>query len=323
MRSSRPSERADGFEVDLSHVTVVGRCADVRRPPRRRMSEHLPRPAVGRPCGAARRARPMPSSWGSRSACPIRRPGPAAGCAEAPAAIRARSQRLARFAAHHDFDLDGPMLPAGSTLRGRGRGRRRRHARTTARATRRRTEAAVRRCWRRRGADRCWAATTRSRSRSLRAFADRGPLTVVQVDAHLDFRDEVAGVRDGYSSPMRRASEMGHVERIVQVGLRGVGSARTGGRGRCPGRGQPAGHRARAGRARGAVAARAAAGRRSGRPGLRPGWAGSVGGAGGERHRAGRARPTPQARGPAAGSDRPHPGGRRRLHRDGARARRQ
>jgi agmatinase len=49
---------------------------------------------------------------------------------------------------------------------------------------------------------------------------------VVQVDAHLDFRDEVAGVREGYSSPMRRASEMAHVQRIIQVGLRGVGSAR-------------------------------------------------------------------------------------------------
>ena len=60
----------------------------------------------------------------------------------------------------------------------------------------------------------------------LRAYAEHGPITVVQIDAHLDFRDEVAGVRDGYSSAMRRASEMGHVERIVQVGLRGVGSAR-------------------------------------------------------------------------------------------------
>jgi agmatinase len=61
----------------------------------------------------------------------------------------------------------------------------------------------------------------------VRGLADRGPITILQVDAHLDFRDEVAGVRDGYSSPMRRASEMGHVARIVQVGLRGVGSARS------------------------------------------------------------------------------------------------
>ena len=48
---------------------------------------------------------------------PYPTPGPAAGCAEAPAAIRARSQHLARFATHHDFDLDGPMLPPGSTYR--------------------------------------------------------------------------------------------------------------------------------------------------------------------------------------------------------------
>ena len=61
----------------------------------------------------------------------------------------------------------------------------------------------------------------------LRALDSAGPLHVLQVDAHLDFRDAVAGIRDGYSSPMRRASEMEHVARIVQVGLRGVGSART------------------------------------------------------------------------------------------------
>ena len=60
----------------------------------------------------------------------------------------------------------------------------------------------------------------------VRAFEDRGPLTILQVDAHLDFRDEVDGVREGYSSPMRRASEMDHVARMIQVGLRGVGSAR-------------------------------------------------------------------------------------------------
>jgi agmatinase len=61
----------------------------------------------------------------------------------------------------------------------------------------------------------------------LAAFAASGPLSVLQVDAHLDFRDEVQGERLGYSSPMRRASEMPHVARIVQVGLRGAGSARS------------------------------------------------------------------------------------------------
>lgn len=59
----------------------------------------------------------------------------------------------------------------------------------------------------------------------LRAFSNHPPLTVVQVDAHLDWRDERNGVREGYSSPMRRASEMTHVGEIFQIGIRAQGSA--------------------------------------------------------------------------------------------------
>ena len=60
----------------------------------------------------------------------------------------------------------------------------------------------------------------------LSGFADHGPVWILQIDAHLDWRDEIDGERFGYSSPMRRASEMSHVAGIVQVGLRSVGSAR-------------------------------------------------------------------------------------------------
>ncbi|MFI4986535.1 MAG: agmatinase [Alphaproteobacteria bacterium] len=60
----------------------------------------------------------------------------------------------------------------------------------------------------------------------LRAFEGRGPITLVHVDAHLDWRDEVNGVREGYSSPIRRISEMAHVDGIFQIGIRGQGSAR-------------------------------------------------------------------------------------------------
>lgn len=60
----------------------------------------------------------------------------------------------------------------------------------------------------------------------LASFRDDGPVWVLQIDAHIDWRDEVHGERYGYSSPMRRASEMPHVAGIVQVGLRSVGSAR-------------------------------------------------------------------------------------------------
>lgn len=59
----------------------------------------------------------------------------------------------------------------------------------------------------------------------LQALAPRGPLNILQIDAHIDWRDEVEATRWGLSSTMRRASEMDHINRIVQVGARGVGSA--------------------------------------------------------------------------------------------------
>jgi len=60
----------------------------------------------------------------------------------------------------------------------------------------------------------------------LRGLEQSGPITLVHVDAHLDWRDEVNGVRDGYSSPIRRASELDYVREIHQIGMRGTGSAR-------------------------------------------------------------------------------------------------
>ncbi len=60
----------------------------------------------------------------------------------------------------------------------------------------------------------------------LQAYKDHGPITVVQFDAHIDWRDEIAGERFGLSSNMRRASEMSWVEDMIQIGARGLGSAR-------------------------------------------------------------------------------------------------
>jgi agmatinase len=48
----------------------------------------------------------------------------------------------------------------------------------------------------------------------------------VHIDAHIDWRDERDGVREGYSSVMRRASEMPWIKAMAQVGMRGIGSAR-------------------------------------------------------------------------------------------------
>jgi agmatinase len=60
----------------------------------------------------------------------------------------------------------------------------------------------------------------------LKAMDGEGPITLIQIDQHLDWRDEVNGVREGLSSPIRRASEMAHVGEIFQIGLRATGSAR-------------------------------------------------------------------------------------------------
>jgi agmatinase len=59
------------------------------------------------------------------------------------------------------------------------------------------------------------------------AFEDYGPIHILQIDAHIDWRNEIDDVKYGYSSNMRRASEMPWVDKIIQVGIRGVGTART------------------------------------------------------------------------------------------------
>jgi agmatinase len=60
--------------------------------------------------------------------------------------------------------------------------------------------------------------------RALEVFGSK--VTLVHVDAHLDWRDDIDGEKEGYSSPIRRASEMPWIDGIHQIGMRGVGSAR-------------------------------------------------------------------------------------------------
>ncbi|MEM8951762.1 MAG: arginase family protein, partial [Pseudomonadota bacterium] len=59
----------------------------------------------------------------------------------------------------------------------------------------------------------------------LDALSDTGKTyTILQIDAHIDWRDSHMGETLGLSSTMRRASEMDHIEKIIQVGARGIGS---------------------------------------------------------------------------------------------------
>ena len=144
-------------------------------------------------------------------------------CKDAPAAIRGASSSYSRTREHHNFDLGGPIMVDGTVAVDIG--------------------------------DVPWDDTAHEANRAairhtceqvlaagavpivlggddsipipvLQAYAGAGPITIVQIDAHIDWRDDVQGERWGLSSTMRRASEMSHGGEMIQIGQRGVGSAR-------------------------------------------------------------------------------------------------
>lgn len=53
-----------------------------------------------------------------------------------------------------------------------------------------------------------------------------GPFHVIQIDAHLDWADHRSGMRVGHGSCIRRLSEMNHVQKIFQLGIRGISSSK-------------------------------------------------------------------------------------------------
>ncbi len=58
--------------------------------------------------------------------------------------------------------------------------------------------------------------------RALEVFGNN--ITLIHIDAHLDWRNNSKGVTEGFRSPIRRASEMAWIGKIVQIGIRGNGS---------------------------------------------------------------------------------------------------
>ena len=144
--------------------------------------------------------------------------------ANSPTAIRARTDERSLY--HYDFDIGGALLdgvevkivdcgdvPGGPNP-------------SDGADNRERAETAVREILSRGAVPIVLGGDDSIPIPFFKAFEGRGPFTVIQVDAHLDWRDEVYGSRYGYSSPMRRASELACVTGMVQVGLRGIGSAR-------------------------------------------------------------------------------------------------
>ena len=145
-------------------------------------------------------------------------------CAGGPAAIRGAGAAYAATLAHMNFDLGGPVFPGGVSAVDAGdlpqdiadpSGNRARIFGATSQILDRGAVPMLI------GGDDSLPIPM------LEAYGARGRgFTILQIDAHIDWRDEVQGERLGLSSTMRRASEMDHVEAIIQVGQRGFGSAR-------------------------------------------------------------------------------------------------
>ncbi|MBB3461723.1 agmatinase [Rhizobium sp. BK377] len=146
------------------------------------------------------------------------------GYAPAAGAIRAASQEDAGLIEHWDFDLGGPLFAGGPvSCVDAGQIETTMHDNAGNRA---RIEAKTREILALSAVPILLGGDCSVTFPFLAGFADQGPVWVLQIDAHIDWRDEVHGERYGYSSPMRRASEMPHVAGMVQAGLRSVGSAR-------------------------------------------------------------------------------------------------
>lgn len=143
----------------------------------------------------------------------------------APTAVRQASDRAVRSLERYDFDIGGPLL-MGKDIRMVDCGDVIADARDLG-ASYRNAEAAVRKILKAGALPLIIGGDHGIPIPVLRAYDDQdGPITIVHIDAHLDWRDEFNGVRDGLSSPIRRISEMKHVGEIFQIGIRAQGSAR-------------------------------------------------------------------------------------------------
>ena len=147
-------------------------------------------------------------------------------CAGGPAAIRAAAADQAAFLSHVNFDLGGPTFPGADDAVDAGDLP---QDPCDPAGNRARIFGAVSQVLDRRGVPFLIGGDDSLPIPMFEAYGARArTYTVLQIDAHIDWRDEVQGERLGLSSSMRRASEMAHVERIIQLGSRGLGSARPG-----------------------------------------------------------------------------------------------
>jgi agmatinase len=143
---------------------------------------------------------------------------------KAPDAFRRAIHGDAEWLDHWDYDFDGTLLPKGEfkavdlgNLKTRS---------TDGKGNRTLIEKATRSCLQAGAVPLMFGGDDSTPIPFLAAFSGGNPITVLQIDAHIDWRHEREKEKLGYSSTMRRASEMEHVWRIVQGGAHGLGSAR-------------------------------------------------------------------------------------------------
>ncbi|MEM7635890.1 MAG: arginase family protein, partial [Pseudomonadota bacterium] len=123
-------------------------------------------------------------------------------CANGPDAIRAAAAPYAANLQHMDFDFAAPLLPGGPQdvcdLGNLGYGE-------DSALNRAAVRAAVSAIVERGAVPVVLGGDDSIPIPMLQAFEGRGKYTIVQIDAHIDWRDDVDGERWGLSSTMRRA----------------------------------------------------------------------------------------------------------------------
>lgn len=56
----------------------------------------------------------------------------------------------------------------------------------------------------------------------VRSFKRFAPLHIIHLDAHLDYNDSIEGILLANGNPIKRVSELNFVDKIVQIGMRGI-----------------------------------------------------------------------------------------------------
>ncbi|WP_051284337.1 arginase family protein [Nisaea denitrificans] len=145
-------------------------------------------------------------------------------CRNAPDALRKATSSLTANVDRHNFDLGGPVFPAG-TRRAVDCGDLPFDETDFAR-NRAVIQDAIRKIVGKSAVPILVGGDDSVPIPMLEALSATGQTySVLQIDAHIDWRKSHMDEEFGLSSTMRRASEMPHIERIVQVGARGIGSA--------------------------------------------------------------------------------------------------